>query len=372
MPRPTRVLFVSAHPRGCAPSQRFRFEQYVDFLAEHGFQTTFSPVVRPDEYPLLYAPGNTARKALIFARGLATRIAQSVRRIDADIAIVQREAIQLGTTIFESALARSRAKLVFDFDDAIWLADTSPANRRMAWLKRPDKVPRLIGLADEVWAGNAYLADYARQCNDDVHVVPTTVDTDRHRPRDRGRSSAPICLGWTGSASTLKHFDLVVPVLLRLRQRYGDRITFKVIGDGGYREEALGIVGTPWCEQTEIEDLSAIDIGLMPLPDDEWAKGKCGLKALQFMAMELPVVTSPVGVNTEIVSDGVNGFLAGCDNEWFERLSQLIESAEMRRAIGQAARETVVARYSVVSHRDKYLRLLCGLTSPRGGERPPA
>jgi glycosyltransferase involved in cell wall biosynthesis len=119
----------------------------------------------------------------------------------------------------------------------------------------------------------------------------------------------------------------------------------------------------PWREETEIEDLSAIDIGLMPLPDDEWAKGKCGLKALQFMAMELPVVTSPVGVNTEIVQDGVNGFLARSDNEWFERLSALIESEERRREVGRAARVTVLERYSVVSQREHYLALLEGLLS---------
>jgi glycosyltransferase involved in cell wall biosynthesis len=170
-----------------------------------------------------------------------------------------------------------------------------------------------------------------------------------------------VCLGWTGSPSTIKHFELVVPVLLRLRERFGERINFRVIGDGLYRNEVLEISGLPWREETEIEDLSAIDIGLMPLPNDEWAKGKCGLKALQFMAMELPVVTSPVGVNTEIVQDGVNGFLASDDDEWFERVSELIESAQLRTEIGRAARRTVVEHYSVASQREHYLALLEGL-----------
>ena len=363
MPARRRILFVSAHPRGFAPSQRFRFEQYVDFLAEHGFDTTFSPVVRPEEYPLLYAPGNVRRKAKIFTRGLAQRLAQSLRGTDADIAIVQREAIQLGTTVFESALARSRAKLVFDFDDAIWLADTSPANRRMSWLKRPGKVPRLIELADQVWAGNAYLAGYARRFNSHIELVPTTVDTDRHCPSAQRSTDHAVCLGWTGSPSTLKHFELVVPVLRRLRDRYGDGISFKVIGDGGYRQDDLGITGTPWREETEVADLSSIDIGLMPLPDDEWAKGKCGLKALQFMAMELPVVTSPVGVNTEIIDDGGNGYLAADDDDWFTRLAALIESDELRRSVGRAARQTVIERYSVASQRERYLTLLSSLSS---------
>jgi glycosyltransferase involved in cell wall biosynthesis len=358
-----RILFVSAHPRGLAPSQRFRFEQYVDYLAQHGFETTFSPVIREDEYRLLYAPGNTARKAALFARGLVTRLVQSLRRSDYDIAIVQREAIQLGTTVFESALARSPTKLVFDFDDAIWLPDTSPANTRMRFLKRPGKVSRLIEISDMVWAGNDYLADYARRFNAATQVVPTTIDTDRHRACPERDGDAPVCLGWTGSPSTLKHFDQIVPVLLRIRERFGDRVTFKLIGDPTYRQDALGIRGVPWREESEIQDLCEIDIGLMPLPDDEWAKGKCGLKALQFMALELPVVASPVGVNPAIIDDGADGFLAATEDQWFERLSTLIESAEMRAAVGRAARERVVSAYSVASQRETYLRLLRELTA---------
>jgi glycosyltransferase involved in cell wall biosynthesis len=363
MPAPRRILFVSAHPRGFAPSQRFRFEQYVDFLADNGFETIFSPIVHEDEYPLLYAPGNTARKGLMFARGLAVRLRQALTGHDHDVAIVQREAIQLGTTVFESALARSHAPLVFDFDDAIWLPDASPANRRMSWLKRPGKVPRLIAMSDMVWAGNGYLADYARRFNPAVHIVPTTVDTDRHTPCADHDVSRPICLGWTGSPSTLKHFELVVPILHRIRERFGDRVTFKVIGDPAYRHDGLGIRGTAWRAESEIEDLCDIDIGLMPLPDDEWAKGKCGLKALQFMALELPVVTSPVGVNTEIISDGANGYLATSLDEWFERLAKLIDAPETRRAVGRAARETVISRYSVASQRETYLGHLQALLS---------
>jgi glycosyltransferase involved in cell wall biosynthesis len=364
MPAQRRILFVSAHPRGFAPSQRFRFEQYVGFLADHGFETTFSPVVREDEYPLLYAPGNLGRKGFLFARGLAMRTWQALRRADYDVAIVQREAIQLGTTVLESALARSRTKLVFDFDDAIWLSDTSPANRRMSWLKRPGKVPRLIAMSDMVWAGNEYLADYARAFSGNVHVVPTTIDTDRYQPCAPAGSDGPVCLGWAGSKSTIRHFELAVPVLKRIRDRFADRVSFKVIGDGAYRNDELGIHGTTWRADTEVQDICEMDIGLMPLPDDEWAKGKCGLKALQCMAMELPVVTSPVGVNTDIISDGANGYLATTEDEWFDRLVTLVESAETRRAIGRAARETVVSRYSVSSQRETYLGHLRALAGP--------
>ena len=161
--------------------------------------------------------------------------------------------------------------------------------------------------------------------------------------------------------TTIQHFDLMIPVLRRLRERYGDAVRFKVIGDGRYRDEELGIQGQAWSEQTEVSDLSDIDIGVMPLPDDEWARGKCGLKGLQYMALEIPTIMSQVGVNTEIIDDGVNGFLAGDEDEWLTKLTSLIESTELRGKLGSAGRETVEQRYSVRSQRERYLSLLTGL-----------
>jgi len=131
-----------------------------------------------------------------------------------------------------------------------------------------------------------------------------------------------------------------------------------VIGDGRYRQPELGIQGVDWAAATEVRDLSEFDIGVMPLPDDEWARGKCGLKGLQYMALEIPTVMSPVGVNTEIIEDGRNGFLAAREDEWVEKLANLIESAGLRRELGQAARRTVEERYSVHSQRDRYVALL--------------
>lgn len=365
LPRRRRVLFVSPYPPGVVPSQRFRFEQYVSFLGEHGFDTTFSPILRAEEYALLYRPGHVARKALTFARGLASRIHEALRTARAyDVVVIQREAIQLGTTFFEAALARSPAKVLFDFDDAIWLPETSPANRAMSRLKRPSKVAEIISLSDMVFAGNAYLAGYARRFNHDVRVVPTTIDTERHVPRTAPKDSDRVCIGWTGSPTTVKHFELALPVLGRLRERFGDRVSFKVIGDPEYRHEALGIRGVPWRPESEIADLCELDIGLMPLPDDEWAKGKCGLKALQYMALELPTVMSPVGVNTEIVTDGVDGCLASSEDEWVDKLAGLVESVSTRRRLGRAGRETVVSRYSVAAQKDAYLAHLTDLVAP--------
>jgi glycosyltransferase involved in cell wall biosynthesis len=356
-----RILFASVHPPGRAPAQRFRFEQYVDYLADNGFETTFSPVVRPEEYEILYSPGRTLRKAALTARGLLTRVADLARTRRYDIVFVQREAVQLGTAFFERATAGLGAKLVFDFDDAIWLPNVSEVNERFKWLKRPGKTDKIIGAADLVFAGNEYLAAHARPLNPSVQVVPTTVDTELFQPRKPGAERDAVCIGWTGSKTTIPHFELAIPILRRVKEKYGDRVYFKVIGDPAYRSEQLGIEGVRWEPATEVEDLAELDIGVMPMPDDEWSKGKCGLKSLTYMALAMPTVTSPVGVSTEIIDDGVNGFLASSEDEWVERLSQLVDSAELRARLGQAARETVVSRYSVESQKDRYLEYLGAL-----------
>ncbi len=300
----------------------------------------------------------TRCKALITARGALKRLRQALATGSYDIVFVQREATQLGTAAFEAAVARSSAKLVFDFDDAIWFANSSDANRRFAWLKSPDKVAAIIGHSDLVLAGNRYLADYAGRFADNVRILPTTIDTAGYQREPRAGDPDRICVGWSGSVTTIQHLELALPVFRALRERFGERVYFKVIGDPRYRNDELGITGVPWTAESEVRELSEFDIGVMPLPEDEWAKGKCGLKGLQYMALEIPTIMSPVGVNSEIVDDGVNGYLATGLDEWMAKLAQLIESPERRRALGATARETVEREYSVTAQRDNYVTYL--------------
>lgn len=355
-----RLLIASVHPSGLVPNQRFRIEQYVDYLEENGVDVVWSPVLNRDEYQLLYSPGRFARKAGIVGRGALKRVLNLAGSRRYDVVYVPREAIQLGTAVFERAVPRLGPRLVFDFDDAIWLPNASEANRALAFLKRPEKTEKIVAAASLVFAGNDYLADYARQFSSDVVVIPTTIDTDRYQPRVPEARDA-VCIGWSGSLTTMIHFALAVPVLRRLKERFGDRVYFKLIGDPGYRSEELGLQGQRWNESTEVEDLAEIDIGIMPLPDDAWSKGKCGLKGLQYMALGIATVMSPVGVNSEIVDDGVNGLLAASEDEWVEKISRLVESPELRARLGTAGRETVVRDYSVASQRDRYLDYFKGL-----------
>ena len=214
---------------------------------------------------------------------------------------------------------------------------------------------------DLVIAGNAYLADYAKQFNDNVVVVPTTLDTDTHAPFPAPPHDG-VCIGWSGSFSTAPYFDAIAPVLGPTEGAgLVTSIYFKMLGDPSYRRPDLGIVGLPWREETEVADTAEFDIGLMPLPDDDWSRGKCAFKALLYMALAIPPVASPVGVNSHIIEDGVNGYLPHDEDAWVETLGRLITHPELRKEIGLRGRNTVVERYSLRSQREGYLALFDAL-----------
>jgi glycosyltransferase involved in cell wall biosynthesis len=352
-----RILFVAAHRPNRSPSQRYRFEQYFDFLRSQGFECELSWLISEKDDAGFYSSGNLPGKLSIFVRSLFHRLKDTWKASAYDIVFVQREAFMTGSTFFEKRFSRSEAWFVYDFDDAIWHLDVSEANKKLRWLTKPGKTADIIRRADYVIAGNEYLCAYAREFNERVVLIPTTIDTDRFKRTGERQAGETVCIGWSGSLTTMKHFDSALGFLEKLKARYGDRITFKVMGDDTYRNEALGIKGIAWTNETEVSELSSFDIGIMPLPDDEWVKGKCGLKGLSYMSLEVPTVMSNVGVNPEIIRDGVNGFLASSEEEWVEKISLLIDSEELRRKIGKAGRQTVVERYSVIGQRGKYLGL---------------
>lgn len=356
-----KILFVASHRPDRSPAQRFRFEQYMSFLKQHGFDYDFSYLISEKDDRIFYAPGNLHNKLFVFLKSALLRCKDVMRAGKYDIIFVQREAFMTGSSFFEKMFARSRAKLVFDFDDAIWNHDVSDANRKFGWLKDPAKTERIIAISDLVIAGNQYLADYALRFNPRVVIIPTTIDTDEYRPVRAVRKDNRIVIGWSGSITTIRHFELALPFLKKLRAKYGDRLVFKVIGDGNYVNRELDITGIPWKKEDELAELSSFDIGIMPIPDDDWAKGKCGLKGLQYMALEVATVMSPVGVNSSIIQEGENGFLASGTDEWVDKISLLIDDEPLRKKLGQAARKTVEARYSVKSQEYRYLELFNNL-----------
>jgi len=351
-----KVLFLVMHRPNRSPSQRFRFEQYLEFLSANGIESDISYLISEKDDPILYSPGNYLGKAGILFNSYRQRFRDLNKLSKYDYVFIQREAFLTGSTFFERKIAKSGIPIIFDFDDSIWIQDFNASNKKWKWLKNPNKTSKIIQLATKVIAGNKYLADYAATYNEDVIIIPTTIDTEAYKPVPQKESEA-ITIGWSGSFSTVKHFETIAPALKSIKKTYKNKVRFELIGDSSYRNHELELQGKPWKLSHEVSDLSMFDIGIMPLPDDEWAKGKCGLKGLQYMALEIPTIMSPVGVNSEIIQNGRNGFLAKSTDDWINALKSLIEDKPKMRSVGQKGRKTVLENYSVDLWKGFYLDL---------------
>jgi glycosyltransferase involved in cell wall biosynthesis len=352
-----RILFIVPYPAGKAPSQRFRFEQYLDRLTAEGHTWHLAPFISDDTWAILYKPGHAVQKALGILAGFLRRFVLLFSVPQYDYVFIHREASPIGPPIFEWLIAKVLGKkIIYDFDDAIWIPNTSEANKIVAGVKWHHTVGSICRWAYKVSCGNAYLRDYARQFNPNAVVNPTTIDTVNlhNRVRDQ-QAPGRLVIGWTGTHSTLRYIGQVVPVLAKLEQEYD--FEFRVISNQPPELPLRSLVFQPWRKDTEIADLAGFHIGLMPLEDDPWAKGKCAFKALQYMALGIPALVSPVGMNTEVVTDDVNGYVCTTPADWEASLRRLLDDNALRTRLGRAARQTVEGRYSVVSNWENFRAL---------------
>jgi glycosyltransferase involved in cell wall biosynthesis len=353
----SKILFVAAHRPNRSPSQRYRFEQYFQVLKNAGHTYHLAYLINEKDDAHFYNSGNLLRKGFIFLKSFIKRWKHTLDAKHYDYIFIQREAFMTGTTLFERRFKRTGKPIIFDFDDAIWKMDVSDGNKRLAWLKNPGKTADIIALADKVVAGNAYLKDYAIHHNANVTIIPTTIDTNIHFPKPELRDKSFINIGWSGSNTTIKHFRDLEPVLYQLKEKYGDKIQFTVYGSEFYSNAKLGIQGVKWTAESEVDIINSFDIGLMPLPNDEWSKGKCGLKGLSYMACEVATIMSAVGVNSEIIMQNANGLLANNHEVWMAAISDLIDNKERRLEIAKAGRKTVEDHYSTQSQEKLFLDL---------------
>ena len=341
-----RALALSPVPyegAGC----RYRVAQYIPHLAAQGIDLEIAPFFDREFFDLVYHSGGTARKALRFLRQAAGRLRTVLQHGRYDLMLIYREAMPVGPPIVESLLSAAKVPLVYDFDDAVFLPNTSDANQWIAALKMPQKTGAIIRRCDQVIAGNEYLADYARRFNPAVHVIPTAIDVDLFVPRSESRAAdAPLVVGWIGTPTTASYLKALAPALRAVAAE--QPFQFRVAGSTtALSFDGVDTRNVAWSLDGEVALFNQCDVGVYPLPDDDWARGKCGFKAIQFMSCGVPVVASPVGVNREIVQDGVNGFLASTPGEWREKLTALLRDPELRRRLGAAGRRTIQTHYSL-------------------------
>jgi glycosyltransferase involved in cell wall biosynthesis len=337
------VLVLAPYPLDRAPSQRFRWEQYVEPLRARGIFLEPSSFLDDHGLDVAHKAGKWPEKAAATLAGGWRRLRDVCVARRYDLVLVHREALPVGLASVERLVTMLGVPYAFDFDDAIYLGAASAANQRLAWLRGAHKTATVARRASLVLAGNEHLAHWARALGARAVVVPTTIDTEAYRP-DGAKADGPLCVGWSGSATTIEHLRLLEPTLRELQRERG--IQIRVIGDPTYSLDGAAVDVLPWRAESEVADLRPIDIGVMPLPDDEWARGKCGLKALQYMALGIPTVVSPVGVNGHIARDGA-ALLASTPGEWAATLRRLLDEPRLRAEVGAAGRARVQQEYSV-------------------------
>ncbi|HSU27282.1 MAG TPA: glycosyltransferase [Chitinophagaceae bacterium] len=343
-------------PPGISPGQRFRFEHYLSVLEEMNIRYRISPFYSSRSWKSLYKHGNHFKKAFAVLAGFAKRWIRLFSIFRYNYIYIYREAAPLGPPFFEWFIARvMKKRIIYDFDDSIWVPVTSEYNRAILKFKFTGKVKKICHWAYKVSVGNRFLENFARQYNTQVFLIPTVVNTENIKTKKQDHFSPHPAIGWTGTFSTLKYIDLVLPVLQELQLKYP--FTFVVIAEKDPRLPLTHYRYIPWNRETEAEDLLNFHIGLMPLTNDEISKGKCGFKAIQYMSLGIPAVVSPVGVNAEIVEDGVNGFLCESPQDWKKRLEELLNDPAMRTSMGEKAKAKITGIYSVAATKEKFLEL---------------
>ena len=343
-PRPgPRVLFLTLYPEQ-APSPRYRVYQMLPELRRLGIECEARPLLDADGFRLSRMPGRRVQKAAAVAAAAARRL-RVVRDVgDFDLVYVLKGAFFYGPPVFERMLAKSGVPLLFDFDDAIHIPQESVHHRLLDRLKSHDRVPETIGLASRVVVPNEYLAAYSRQFHDRVSVVAEAENTDRLTPRPPHEGKARV-IGWVGSPSAAAYLNECGPALAEICRRHPD-VRLRVIG-GQFAFPGVRVEEVPWRYEKEREQFHGLDVGLMPLPMEEWSRGKSGCKLRQYMASGVPGVATKIGYNEELVEHGRTGFLCETTDDWVAALDRLVTDADLRNRIAGAARPSVVERFAI-------------------------
>lgn len=364
-PRSISVGALVPYQPDTAPSQRFRLEQWIPYLEAEGISVDLIPFANEHLMRVLHQPGHWFSKAAAMASATVHRAVDLARLQKYDVILIHRAISIVGPAVFERLLRLLGKPIIFDFDDAIWLLDTTRANRHLGWLKFPGKTATICSISTQVIVGNQFLAEYARQFNPNVTVIPSSVDTVRFAPHSVATPNRRIAIGWTGSSTSQAHLEMFAPNLRELIEQRD--VELRIISDRKPEITAVPFTWIPWSRETESEDLATFDIGIMPIPDDRWSRGKCAFKALLYMSMELPCVISAVGANREVVVHGENGFLASTPEEWTTLLLQLVDDPGLRTRLGTAARRTVEDRYSMIRCAGRFAEVVRGAVTGMSG-----
>ena len=357
-----KMLVICPFPEGVAAGQRLKYEQYFDDWREKGWDIDVSSFMDMWMWNVVYKKGHYPQKVLGVIRGTRRRIKDLFRMPQYDLIYVFMWVTPFGTSVMERLTRKLASHLVFDVEDNVLIEQNLPKDQNpnplVKLLKGPWKTRFLITHADHVITSSPFLNDLCMDINakKSCTYISSSVDTDRFLPATPYSNERPVVIGWTGTFSSKVCLDLLQDVFRELSKRVPYKL--KVIGNFEYELPGVDLEVVQWTKEHEITDLQTFDIGVYPLPINDWVLGKSGLKAIQYMAFGLPTVATEVGTTPLLIEHDKNGLLVKTDVEWIEALERLVKDAALRQRIGEAARKSAVKNYSLHAIRKSYSKVL--------------
>jgi len=316
-------------------ASRYRVLQYLPYLKEHGVQATVLP----------------------FQKGFFKKLKLFKSVNEYDILFIQRKRFPV---LWLKYIRKNARRIVYDFDDSVMYRNSKAANPKSN--TRVKMFKNMVNASDYVIAGNEYLQKNTTPFTHNVTIIPSPIDMSLYPLKKYSEKNDNITLGWIGATGSIHYLEKMKPVFEALGKKYED-LRLKIICNVFFDCDNITVEKKLWSEQEEVADIQSFDIGLMPLMDDPWSHGKCGLKILQCLATGVPVVCSSAGVNKEIVKNGVHGFWANTREEWIEKLEILINDPDRRERMGMEGRKRVIEHYSLEANAPRMLKIFQQLSS---------
>lgn len=352
-----KILVLCPHPVGYVPGQRLKYEQYFEHWKKNGFDVTVSSFMTVRMQQIVYKKGYFTEKMFWTLWGYCRRFRDLFRIRRYDLVYSFLWVTPFGPPLFEWMVTKLSRKMIFDIDDLVYMKNKNADKWYTLLFKGRYKPIYLMKKADHVITCTPYLDNFVRKYNPHTTDISSTINTETYLPVNVYKNTGRIILGWSGSYSTIRYLALLHPVLKELKKESDFKLL--VMGDASFSLEGINVEAYAWSKDKEIAVLQEIDIGLYPLPlDEEWVYGKSGLKALQYMALGLPVVATAIGANFRVIENEKSGLLVTTKEEWVQRLKELINDSDLRRRLGTAARERVEKYYSVKANEPVYLNIL--------------
>lgn len=347
-----RVLTLVPNQKGFAPGQRGSIELWENILEPAGIRLEYVPFESKKLHRILHLSGRHLTKAAEMLKSYIKRIGLLGNLDEFDAVFIYREAALLGPAFLEKMIARKKP-IIYQLDDPLYMPYKSPSNGYFSYLKFFGKIKEIIRISKVVIANSSHIRDYALQFNPYVRQIPSIVDTDEFVYQPFAEHQERVCVGWSGSPTTLKNIKLVESTLQKLSA--ADVCDIHFIGGTEFGLKDVKYTAQNWNRQTEVEDLRKINIGLVPLPDLSWNKHKFIMKTAQYMALGIVPVGTPMASNTEVIRHGENGFLAANDDQWFECLTTLVENDKLRNQMSVNAARDAKLKYSLEANASKII-----------------